>query len=96
MNLSIGAERLIQQLWRCHTQNPVNHFEYLPVDDGGAILHPASRQRVEAEPAVLDELVRAGLMRGRTHLNFTFEGIQYCQDQRRSRRTGRRWWKRGG
>ncbi len=86
MKLSSEAERLIGQLWRCHTNNPVNHFEYLPVDDGGALLHPASRQRIEAQPAVLDELVRAGLLRGRTHLSFTFDGIRYCQRRRDSRR----------
>jgi hypothetical protein len=79
MNLSIDAERLIQQLWRCHNHNPVNHFEYLPGEEGGAILHPASRERVETSAVAVDELVRAGLLRGRSQLSFTFEGIRYGQ-----------------
>jgi hypothetical protein len=96
MKLSDHAEALIEQLWRCHQHNPVNHFEYLPGQHGGAIAHPASRRTVVAAPVALDELVRAGLVRGRWHLSLTFEGLQYVQDRRRSRRTGRRWRRQGG
>jgi len=68
---------------QCHEHNPVNHFEYLPAEDGGDVVHPALRRRLQVEPAMLGALVQAGLLRGRLTLSFTFDGIRYCQSRRR-------------
>jgi hypothetical protein len=85
MNLSPAAQALLADLWRCHEHNPINHFEYTSTDEGGEIAHPASRRRLPVEPAVVDELIRAGLLRGRTELSFTYAGMRYCQMGRRMR-----------
>ena len=85
MKLSPAAQALLAELWRCHEHNPINHFEYTPTDEGGEITHPASRHRLPAEPAILEELIRAGLLRGRTQLSFTYAGIRYCERRRRAR-----------
>ena len=85
MHLGREAEALCADLWRCHEKNPVNHFEYLPVEEGGETAHPASRRRLQVESSVIGELIRAGLLRGRTQLSFTYAGMRYCERRRRSR-----------
>ena len=84
MNLSSDASALLAELWRCHEHNPINHFEYLrTVDVHGAITHPASRRTVETTHDAIEELVRQGLLRGRSSLSLTYDGIRYCQARRR-------------
>ena len=85
MKLSPEADALCAELWRCHEHNPINHFEYTRTDEGGEIAHPASRRRLPVGPTILEELIRAGLLRGRTQLSFTYAGMRYCQARRRVR-----------
>jgi hypothetical protein len=83
MQLSREANALLAELWRCHEHNPINHFEYLVMENGQwGLVHPASRRRLPVEPAVLEELIRAGLLHGRTQLSFTSAGMRYCQWRR--------------
>ena len=83
MKLSPEANALLADLWRCHEHNPINHFEYLHMEnERWAIAHPASRRTVDTDRGALEEIVRLGLLRGRYSLSLTYMGIRYCEARR--------------